>query len=287
MWEASAKDDQPWAWKKILKIRNSLRPHISCQVGDGRQVSSLFYDKWLLGKPLCDYMLNDTKIWGRNLKARAWWNSESGWAVPNSFKRKYPMLADEIQRQQLREVEDRYIWQPNNSGMFSVASFYELLRHRKPKVDWYRLIWKSKIPPKVSFICWLLMHKMLKTRQFLSARGVNISTECVFCICTNETCEHLFWQCEYSNKVWKELLESSGIHRNPQEWSRELSWLKQYCKGRNRAANRVRTLFVCTVYFLWQGRMRSTESACRKRALSDNYQNNPQLLIIGCTTMKS
>lgn len=215
IWEVAPKNDQPWVWKKILKLRSLVRPHVSCQVGDGRQ-TSLFYDKWLLLKPLCEYMLNDVKNWGRNLKVSSWWNLEAGWTIPNSFKRRYPMLAENIQRKQLSDNEDRFIWQPKNSDLFSVESFYELLRCKKPKVNWYRLIWNCRIPPKVSFICWLLMHKRLKTRHFLTARGVHISTECVFCNFTHETCEHLFFQCGYCKQVWKELLASIGICRNPQ-----------------------------------------------------------------------
>lgn len=35
IWQVKAKDDQSWAWKKVLKLRGVIRQYIFCNVGDG------------------------------------------------------------------------------------------------------------------------------------------------------------------------------------------------------------------------------------------------------------
>lgn len=69
LWTAAAKDNHPWSWRKILKLRSSMLPHIECKIGDGRQFS-LFYDNWLRIGTLNDLTTNAAQSCGENLTVR-------------------------------------------------------------------------------------------------------------------------------------------------------------------------------------------------------------------------
>lgn len=193
MWQVERKDDLPWACNKLLKVRNDIRPLICCKIGDGRRVS-LFYDQWLDIGPLHQLMQNDMKNWGDTLKVRDWWDQISGWCIPRSFSRKYPVISNHIHVIQLTEEADKFLWKLTKSGNFSVFSCYNHIRICKPKVNWYRIVWNSFTPPKYSFIVWLAMQDRLKTKVMLSIRGVQSDMKCVFCDEVDYG-KHLLFEC--------------------------------------------------------------------------------------------
>lgn len=95
------------------------------------------------------------------------------------------------------------------------------------------------------------MHQRLKTRNLLSARGMQIDISCPLCNNANESCMHLFFTCSYTKAVWKTVLQSYGVIRDPMPFNAEVRWLKTICKGRNARAKLVRLLLSCTVYMIW------------------------------------
>lgn len=219
-------------------------------VGDGRQ-TSLFYDNWLPNGALVQRLNVDVSIWGQNLTVHQWTNGNGNWNIPLSFKRRFPTIANEISGMKITTLPDRYVWKSSTSSNFYIASYYDNIRRRNPKVPWYRLVWAGRIPEKCKFITWLLLHQRLKTRMFLTARGLNIDIVCPLCNSASESCQHIFFGCKFAKEVWKKTLATHGISRNPSMWGNELRWLKTNCKGRNVRAKLIRVLFSCTVYMIW------------------------------------
>lgn len=116
---------------------------------------------------------------------------------------------------QLLDVVDRTIWNPSNSGIYSVKSMYEVLRISVPRVNWDRLIWAKYIPPKYSFCLWLVFRNAVKTRTMLSARGVDMDTTFILCNKKPEDCQHLFFDCLFTREAWKAVFNWCGINRRP------------------------------------------------------------------------
>lgn len=74
LWNAKARKDDPWSWRKVLKIRDNFAQHIKVILGDGRQ-ASLFYDNWLPNGAIGPRLDCDLAIWGDNLSVKQWINN--------------------------------------------------------------------------------------------------------------------------------------------------------------------------------------------------------------------
>lgn len=254
IWTVSQRVNDPWTWRKLLKMRRKFYPYVESIVGDGRE-TSLFYDWWLKSGPIIGAM-SGNMLWNKNLKVSSWRQGKE-WSIPGTFKRRYPDIVREIEAMELTEHSDAVKWRLNLSGHYTIASFYQQIRGRKSKVNCYRLIWSGKSPQKFRFIAWLIVHQRLKTKDLLQRRGVVVDSKCVLCNVEDESCLHLYFECSYSSLVWRMVLRSMcEIRRNPSTWDREMRWLRVECKGRSRRSKLLRLVWLCTVYSIWLERNR-------------------------------
>lgn len=67
IWNVKVKQDDPWTWRKMLKIRSAMHEHTEVIIGDGRH-TMLFFDNWLRIGNLAKYMNSDVKVWGESMK---------------------------------------------------------------------------------------------------------------------------------------------------------------------------------------------------------------------------
>ena len=63
--------------------------------------------------------------------------------------------------------EDSLIWSPKSSGIFSIKSAWEVIRVRKEKVSWHKLVWFKRHFLRHSFIVWMGIRGKLMTRDKL------------------------------------------------------------------------------------------------------------------------
>jgi hypothetical protein len=64
-----------------------------------------------------------------------------------------------------------------------------------------KYIWKLKMPLKVRIFMWLLLRKVLLTKNNLARRNWNGSLKCYFCD-QDETIQHLLIKCPLAKIVW-------------------------------------------------------------------------------------
>lgn len=93
------------------------------------------------------------------------------------------------------------------SGNYSSAVIYRRLighQHTEPVYKW---CWKSYCQPKHKVFCWLLIKDRLNTRNMLRRKHMNLQTyNCEFCTnATEETLQHLFWECPFAQQYWGSL----------------------------------------------------------------------------------
>jgi hypothetical protein len=70
-------------------------------------------------------------------------------------------------------------------------------------------VWKLKIPPKIHFFLWLVVHNKILTRNNLVKRQSVDDLTYVFCN-DLETCTHLFFECVVAKVVWEEMKRCVG-----------------------------------------------------------------------------
>lgn len=103
-------------------------------------------------------------------------------------------------------VEDRWWWEAESSGEYSVSSTYCALLDQQGVGDdrpVFAMLWKLPVPPKVKLFLWRLFLNRLPTRSNLFDRGIQIqSTVCLLCSSTVETDVHLILNRRRMRPIW-------------------------------------------------------------------------------------
>ncbi|WMV53791.1 hypothetical protein MTR67_047176 [Solanum verrucosum] len=206
-------------WMAIRNFWPKLRENCSIRIGNGMKVS-YWEDSWLEQGSLKTlfpdiYILNQQQ---KDTVAEVW--SNQGWNL--SFRR--PLNDWEIQRlvdffgilEQFKGTstsQDGLFWNHNCNGNFSVKEAYKKFNSFTHQITvWpWELIWKVKIPPKVSCFTWLLAKQAVLTRENLMKRGIQLSPRCFLCGEEAETVNHLFLHCRITNILWSIFINSKGL----------------------------------------------------------------------------
>ena len=121
---------------------------------------------------------------------------------------------------------DVLIWNGTKQGTFSVKSAYKLLYSQQTAAEasssssgntaptFWSSIWDASVPPKVRIFMWRACKGILPTQAHLFDKGISNTFTCVWCGDDAETEDHLLWQCEFAQRVWKEcpVTFSSHVH---------------------------------------------------------------------------
>lgn len=105
---------------------------------------------------------------------------------------------------------DSFRWNNYPSGSFSTRTAWEALRTKASLVPWHRVVWCPRYVPRWSIIEWLVLLKCLAAKDQLLLWGVIFEDCCVFCGSASETHEHLFFRCEFTERVWM-FLQINGL----------------------------------------------------------------------------
>ncbi|OIT32181.1 hypothetical protein A4A49_56966, partial [Nicotiana attenuata] len=84
--------------------------------------------------------------------------------------------------------------------------------------------------------------------------GISINTMCVFCGQAEELLKHLFFECSYTNAIWKRLLNWMGVQRQIQPWEEELKWLTYQARKKKGIGNIISAIFGMLLYSIWRDR---------------------------------
>ena len=105
---------------------------------------------------------------------------------------------------------DEWVWKAEPSGIYSTKSAYNLLQGEiiEASADGvFAELWKLKVPKKVSVFAWRLIRDRLPTKTNLRRRQVEMSDcLCPFCMTSEESAGHLFFQCNKIIHIWWESL---------------------------------------------------------------------------------
>ncbi|KAI4385947.1 hypothetical protein MLD38_003931 [Melastoma candidum] len=150
------------------------------------------------------------------------------------------------------EGTDLLIWLRNKKGAFSIKSAWDLLRTKGQRVIWSTWVWSKDIPPRCSFLVWLIAKGKLRTAHFWHQKGLWSSAECVLCQHEVETVDHLFFQCSFVRSVWGHL--GSLLHYTfiSSTWE-DLERLHSSIAG-VKGSRRITNAAVVLLYHIWKER---------------------------------
>ncbi|KAL9677949.1 hypothetical protein QQ045_015787 [Rhodiola kirilowii] len=102
------------------------------------------------------------------------------------------------------------------------------------EVDWYKLVWNDFNAPRDSFNAWLVAQDRLMTKDRMCKWGFVGGNACVFCKATEESRNHLFFDCSFTKAVWLHVTEFLNVLQAPSNWELLIPWYKGLTQKRLR-----------------------------------------------------
>ena len=272
IWEISTRTYHSAAWKGILKARNWLIKHISYAISSGTS-TNMWYDPWVNGKSI--FQLYGDRI-RKDLGAPKDWKvsefiANGTWCLPNPISPEMLSLWPTIIAIPIRNnSSDILIW-PHDNGKFSATSAWNQIRQRNNK--WVPSSWTWDRPgsQRHSLCTWQALLNKLPTIDNMKRRGIYHVNRCSLCLQQEETVDHLYFACDYTKWIWKEILQRFELNRLPQpNLHQELGDLMQCFSRKGPLTQLAKVTFRCAIWWMWKERC--------NRIFECQHTNNAQLL---------
>lgn len=241
-----------------MDSRNWCKGFFRSIIGDG-QDTSLWFDHWLPeGKSLFDSfparILSSTGL-GWNAKVDAI-ISNGGWTFPNGHHT-LQQAWNSIPFHPNQNAKDKYVWPAHASGIFSIASAWNLIRRSKGNYNLHGLIWYNQHIPRYSLTLWLAAMGRLSTMDRPMLRNIIGSRTCVLCGTVDESHNHLFFRCTYTGFFWNRLTSFADHHWPVDSWENVLQWAgTRFIKKKRFNCLLAKHMLATAVYFIWTERNR-------------------------------
>ena len=154
-----------WSWRKILQLRDRVRPYIRHRICNGGG-TFLLHDFWNPLGPLLpifgERIMYDSAI-HKNAYVAFVINGER-WNWPVSVSADLIALKNSCSYYILdTSREDVISWTQSPSGVFTVSSAWNTIRPRRPMVHCHAVVWFSHAIKRHSFITLLVIQDRLST----------------------------------------------------------------------------------------------------------------------------
>ena len=213
-------------WKDISCGLQSFLQCCKFEVGKRERVR-FWEDCWLEGGPLKEqyprlFLLS--RMHNQNISSFVDLSINSlSWNF--DFRRNLNEVEIEEAARLLQKVENVHLsqsradnrrWKLDLSGLFTCKSYRSFLskngivQHFPP----YSQIWKSKVPPKVKVLVWLVANGKLNTCDQIQRRSPFICFSphwCSLCKAKEESVNHIFLHCSYTIQLWWKLFQEVRV----------------------------------------------------------------------------
>lgn len=210
-------------WRGILLGRDLLVQNMGWSVGDGNLINA-WNDPWLsvtsLSRPMGPQPEGSSGLTVADLRC----SETNVWNV-DKINQIFPFIAEKILSIQPSNLgaPDKLFWIHTNDGVYTTKTDYaasvelrteqeERQQHHQHQLDWNKGVWKLKTAPKVQLLVSKALGGALPVGEQLLQRQVTIDPLCRRCG-NVESINHLLFQCEFAEKVWKEAPFAKRVDR--------------------------------------------------------------------------
>ncbi|KAL1569949.1 hypothetical protein AAHA92_01361 [Salvia divinorum] len=148
-----------------------------------------------------------------------------------------------------REVEKLWGKWYTNKG---TCDAYDWFRPKRERKLWHRAVWNAFVPPKFSFTTWQALKGRLPTRDRLGYLGID--QHCPLCQTHPESADHLFFKCDKTRKVWKEIKTWLGMRRIITTIPSAIKWMAKERSGVAAIRKARKLALMATVNLMWRAR---------------------------------
>jgi ribonuclease HI len=196
-----------------------LSNHLTWIPGNGSKIS-IWDDSILGGLPFSDLReIENIKAWLLNKNCRTLWDISrwkndakrtwEGWNLgnyPEELNEEASNLLELLQGKSplSAESKDKRGW-GTSSGVYTAAAGYKIVTGVPwvpPNPGPWKALWNYPSIPKVDLFTWTLIHNSILTFDNLKRRGWEGPSRCPLCTQTEETIDHLLFNCDFSKEVW-------------------------------------------------------------------------------------
>ncbi|KAG5380854.1 hypothetical protein IGI04_028696 [Brassica rapa subsp. trilocularis] len=239
----------------ISPLRSVAYPLIHIQIQNGEH-GRFWIDNWSPFGKLQDYLEGGRSRLGIPLKATLASLYRNGtWQLPAARTENQLQVLTFITTINFNSQPDQYVWKINgkSSEKFSTGEVYQYLRGDVEEVNWAKVIWSPRSIPRQSFHAWLVVQNRIPTRDRLISWGLQVPSLCLLCNQTDESRDHLYWDCGYAFDLWNRVAGRCGIV--PQRsWDNSLNQMLSLSP----AASTMRSLTLlgwqACIYWIWNER---------------------------------
>ncbi|XP_022042083.1 uncharacterized protein LOC110944745 [Helianthus annuus] len=252
-----------WGWRKLLAIRNMVRPFIWKSIGSGSETNA-WSDIWCDLGPLRKFITP-------RIIANAGFHLQSSladivspngqWRWPIAWYNLFPVLINLIPPSIRENVRDRLVWKDleGNTCHFTSWEVWNSIRIHDNKVNWVNMVWFKQCIPKHSFHIWLVIRNKLKTQDRLSVWEAGSETNlklmcCPLCCFDRDSRDHLFFECSFAAQVWNNVRTMTNMEHVNGEWSDIMTWMEQNVSLKKPDNVISRLVVAAASYFVWQER---------------------------------
>ncbi|XP_035843943.1 uncharacterized protein LOC110931624 [Helianthus annuus] len=182
------------------------------------------------------------------------------WNWPEDWRNVYPVLF-QLPSMNLSNTPDQILWQNSEGKIVPFASkdVWNTIRIRDQQKDWSKFVWSAFNIPKHAFLCWLILKRKLWTQDRIlqwnrKVHGSMNQMCCLLCYADLETHDHLFFQCSYSEKVWRIVRSKVGMTMVNEKWDDIVEWLIPRAKSRAIRMVASRLIVAAAAYAIWSER---------------------------------
>lgn len=252
-WQVGIPHPCPWSWRKLLKLREIAKEFIRFKIGDGSK-TFLWFDNWHPDGCLIEkYGFRVIYDAGSHKEAKVssiirngnlfWHGARSDSIVAIQSKLPEVVIGD----------ADMPLWN-SKKGVYSCADAWEILRDKLSIVSCWKVVWFNLAIPRHAFLLWLAFRDALITKDKMCKWGFGGSSLCLFCYARQEYSMHLFFQCSFSRRIWRTLMELCLIADPKVEWDEVTVWCSSDLKGKNLHSTLCKLSLGAIVYHLWRQR---------------------------------
>ena len=98
---------------------------------------------------------------------------------------------------------------------------------------------------------------------------MDIDGNCVFCN-EQETRNHLFFECNFSKGIWKEIMCRCGLNRRILSWESEVKWAVERLKGKALISTLLKIAWTAFIYNVWR--------EMNSRVFAQKYGSDEQII---------
>ena len=240
-----------------MKLRDLAKSYLKMEVYNGEHIS-FCYDSWSRFGCLKD-LLGE----GGKLSLGITENTHVDEVMLKHRRRRHRLrilneVEDEVEilRSKRTEAEDIPLWKQREdrfSNQFSTKKTWQAIRQSRAECSWSRGVWFPQSTLKYSFLVWVAIRNRLQTHDRMKMWNTSIDTKCILCEEEEETCQHLFFECKYSEKVWRKLV--GGIMKDDftHDWNEIIGIISTH--GRETTEGfLLRYAFQALVHSIWRER---------------------------------